>query len=281
MLYTQTNLIAGRSEDSYPAIGDYTLTYDVSDAALKKATLANAFFNSTNLIAGRPEWATPNTASAYVLAYDDSHSNVFTKVTVNSLFWSLWSIAPAITNLSTNVVANQDKLVVWDADSSGYKQMPIVGLFPDVNEAIVYRTNSFFTLSSSTNIARTEFGTLYDRIMRKGVTEEFAIASNVFTNFAWFTGEAIQIARWVLVCKTNDAGYTAGYEVDANGLVSSSYNPTFSSFVDDRQVFARIRIPTDLYLPDGASPYSSFVGLTEARWRLKCYVFHYPDYLSR
>jgi hypothetical protein len=100
---------------------------------------------------------------------------------------------------------------------------------------------------------------------------EFAIATGrTSTNHA--LGRMPTFIRWVMVCKTNDAGYIEGEELAVASFedAAAQSTPQFAWGANSTNVFI-VASDADLTVANGSTGLAN-TAITEVRWRLKCYA---------
>lgn len=91
-----------------------------------------------------------------------------------------------------------------------------------------------------------------------------------------------QIVRWVLVCKTNELGYTVGDEVAANAIVASTDNSRhdMEGGNSTKVFFAYAGSGNNMQLPNKTNPAApanlTAVSSVIQNWKLKCYATYVP-----
>jgi len=126
------------------------------------------------------------------------------------------------------------------------------------------------TVQNYTNVAGgvTNIGSTL--LLKSFISQEYSIASGVVANIKHGLSNTPSNVRWVVVCRTNDVGYSVGDELNVASVDANTY-PAFSSGANSTNVF--------LIFDDNASAFeiaNKSTGARQngvlARWKAKCYA---------
>lgn len=153
------------------------------------------------------------------------------------------NFAIALTNLPTGVTNR----MLW-ADTNGQWQLLTVG------PGLVI-TNNTLTPTNNTTF----------------VSGEYPLATGrTATNHT--LGALPATVDWVLVCKTNDVGYTAGEEIPIRSFSDANASAFATGGASSTNVFFVMSTPAStLYVVNGTNGTAN-ANPTAARWRVKCYA---------
>jgi hypothetical protein len=100
-------------------------------------------------------------------------------------------------------------------------------------------------------------------------SQEYALTAGVVADVAHGLSNAPGDVKWVLVCKTNDAGYEAGDEVDVSSMLSSQ-PPAFAKGANSTNVFLIMNNAGDPLMIDKTNHVQTPISLPS--WKAKCYA---------
>ena len=283
LLLQATNQVTDKTELFDPQSADEWVILDRTDNVLKRVSLGNAVYYSTNLISARTNWTAPNPTTTFLLAYDGSDTNyTWSKLSPSNIVDVV--LNPGSTNAPPDPQA-VDLLATWDKSATNYSFTAISNLFAWVPASTaVSNEDSVILLSPA---AEGEKATMKSVGMSN-------IVSTVITNLILtFTTDELPVAvsnavshtlpgmpqsvRWVMVCKTNDLGYIAGEEIpidqlyfDNDGVISrNAYE-----WATTNMIHLKLRTATGCALNRRTD--NEVRGVEEANWKLKGYATYYP-----
>lgn len=285
---SNTNLIIGQIEDDMPATNDFLLTFDTSAGSYKKVPF-NAIWTNADFVFSRTNWSTPNIFSTYFLAYD---GGAWAKVTRSNLFYQYGQFA-YITDLTVHgAPTNADYFMVYDTFANINKRLTLAGMItnaPTVSSAL---TNGDLILgysTNTTNFAQFRLSQIRDYVTNNSptlaltnhipvtfVSAEVAVpgagGTTINTNHGFVA--APQMVRAVLVCKTADANYAVGDEVDVHGSDQGS-DVNFNVGANATNVFLVTRqVATIRVINKTAS--GGLASIVNGSWKLKIYATYFP-----
>ena len=278
-----TNQVTDKAELLDPQAADEWVILDDTDNVLKRVSLGNAVYYSTNLIAARTNWTAPNPTTTFLLAYDGSDTNyTWSKLSPSNIVDVV--LNPGSTNAPPDPQA-VDLLATWDKSATKYSFTAISNLFAWVPASTaVSNEDSVILLSPA---AAGEKATMKSVGMSN-------IVSTVITNLiSTFTTDELPVAvsnavehtlpgmpqsvRWVMVCKTNDLGYIAGEEIPIDQLYfdnSGEIRRNAYEWATTNMIHLKLRTATGCALNSRTDNEVSAVA--EANWKLKGYATYYP-----
>lgn len=245
-LYGNTALITGEPEKIIPSTNDYLLIYDSTGAVLSKVSAGNLALNNTNLIAGQPLLAITNADLNMRFLVVNRGTNA--QITLTNLF-QLFTWIPPFTNLPVHTApTNLDQVLLsTTADGTNYtnKRISLIALVTN----LAPMTNTFAAGAAMTYTDQLEIvsfynptnpvlqhatveqlgGTIMSRyglattnlIFKTWQSPEYLVTNAAITLSNYSAVDARIYNRWVLVCKTNEGGFTVGDEIDAGNLIDS------------------------------------------------------------
>lgn len=284
LLLGNAAIITGQSEDGSPAANDFLLTYDTSGGTLRKVSVQNLMVGSTNLFLSFPQITTPDMGDFIGL----SHGVTNAKVTVSD-FLLLARTNFDYTTLFTNLPAhtaptNQDSLLVYDRVNGTNKQISLIALQTNLPSITALNaTDLIGVIQSGTNLAKVTWEVVSNSIasrlaLTNAATQKFTSieytlpgAQGTVTTNHHLTSTPIYV-QWVLVCKTNDLGYIAGDEINAETATGGS-GALFVTGRNITNIWVYQQDAITLRKIDGTGGYQA---ADQPSWKLKGYAEYLP-----
>lgn len=286
LIYEQPTFITSQGNKAVPEGGDYLLIYDATALTLSKTSVSNLLAN-TNAINILPQVTIPILTDFIPVLTSGTNA----KVSVSNLF-NLYPYTAHFTNLEAYTApTNLDALMIWDSVSNSNKQISLRSLVSNsLAPASVtggdlvwgYSTNSNTVvkltitqlqsvITNAPALART------NQLPTSTNTAEFTVPAAVaggITNLAHGLAGTPQIFSWILVCKSTDAGYAVGDEVDAKFAIDTGgSNPAYAYGANATNIFiAFTRLPR-LSRKDGSNNYDN---LDTTKWKIKGRATYLP-----
>lgn len=212
------SFFTGKAATTVPGNNDLLLIYSLGPAAFRKTTLTSAFLGNTNLIYSQVETAAPPT-NALAIVLDPV--NGLRKIQLYNLFTNWPSLAGSPTWLPTlGGGSNNPVFAVWEPATNAWRTISLTNL-----PSLLTPTN--LAAADGLNLTNGELLTVYDQTNKGNRQVSLAV---LLTNFSYQVvfpnagGSVFTQAHYlptipanlrkVMVCLTNDRGYTAGTEVD-------------------------------------------------------------------